>query len=102
MNGKSTFLYFLTYFTRILLVSFRDKDGKLVKQTLALDCDMIPIQSSPGTACVLWFTDLKDLVDLYMNNIEKSKKKDTFYLSKIKIEDYVDIPENWYNFIGWI
>lgn len=61
---------------------------------------MVPIDYIPGAACVVWFSSLKDLVDLYMYNVDKSKKQDTFYLSKVEIKDYVDIPESWYNFKG--
>lgn len=79
----------------------RDKDGKAVEKILSFyENDVVPTQCIPGTACVAWFTDLKDLVNLYMYNVDKSKKEDTFYLNKIKIEDYVDIPENWWNFKG--
>lgn len=64
------------------------------------DNEVVPTHYIPGTACVVWFSDLKDLVHLYMQNVDKSKKEDTFYLNKVKIEDYVEIPENWWNFKG--
>lgn len=35
-----------------------------------------------------------------MFNLEKSEKESTFYLNKVRIEDYVPVPENWYNFKG--
>lgn len=65
-----------------------------------LDDDMVPLHYIPGTACVMWFSDLQNLVEIYMHNVEKSKRESTFYLSKVRIEDYVPIPENWYNFKG--
>lgn len=46
------------------------------------------------------FKELKDLVELYMNNLERCFKEAPFYLSKVQIMDWVDIPETWYNFRG--
>lgn len=71
-----------------------------MEQTLRFDRNLIPIQYTPSTACVLWFDDLKDLVNLYMHNVEKSKRGDTFFLSRVIIENYMEIPENWFNFKG--
>lgn len=81
-------------------INFRDKDGKAVVDSVVYNGDMIPIQRIPGTACVIWSVTLKNLTDLYLHNLEKSKRHDTFYLSMVKIKNYVDIPDNWYNFKG--
>ncbi|KAG5863093.1 hypothetical protein JTB14_031714 [Gonioctena quinquepunctata] len=71
----------------------RDKEGRAINEHIING-------TSPGKACAMWFTSIQDLVDLYMNNVEKSKRSDTFYLSKVQIKDYVDIPDTWYNFKG--
>ncbi|XP_044260521.1 uncharacterized protein LOC123008654 [Tribolium madens] len=52
----------------------------------------------PGVACVTWFNKPSDLVSLYLSNVPKSTLKDRFMICKVKIKDYVQIPENWYNF----
>ncbi|XP_045468526.1 uncharacterized protein LOC123676579 [Harmonia axyridis] len=53
-----------------------------------------------GTACVTWFSTLKDLVRLYVENLPKELRRNDFHLSKVIVEDYVGKPENWNNFQG--
>ncbi|CAG9853719.1 unnamed protein product [Phyllotreta striolata] len=69
--------------------NFEDPPGKL-------DC-VCP----NGKACLLRFTNVEDLVDLYMRNVEKPYKSNPFYLSRVQVHDWVDIPEAWANFKGF-
>ncbi|CAH1118614.1 unnamed protein product [Phaedon cochleariae] len=78
----------------------RDKNGLSISNNTVYGTNLIPMELLPGTACLMWFADLKDLVDVYMRNVEKTKRLDPFYLSKVQINDYVDIPDPWYNFKG--
>ncbi|EFA04883.1 hypothetical protein TcasGA2_TC014944 [Tribolium castaneum] len=52
----------------------------------------------PGVACVTWFNKPSDLVALYLSNVPKNTLKDRFLICKVKIKDYVQVPEDWYNF----
>lgn len=71
-----------------------------MSKSLIFGNNLVHLEFSPGVACVTWFQQLKDLVDLYMNNVDRNRRMDTFYLSRVQIKDYVDIPEPWYQFKG--
>ncbi|XP_056633874.1 uncharacterized protein LOC130443328 [Diorhabda sublineata] len=70
----------------------RDTEGKAISE------DDLQTNPNLGRACVMWFSKLKDFVDLYMHNVPKYMRTDPFYISKVQITDYVDLPESWYNF----
>ncbi|KAL1502116.1 hypothetical protein ABEB36_007308 [Hypothenemus hampei] len=72
----------------------RDQEGKaIIKKT---DFD----QSTQGVACVTWHQDLKNLVNLYIANTEKTRRGERFYLSRVVIKDYLPVSEDWFNFKG--
>lgn len=50
------------------------------------DGNMVPTDLTTDTAFVVWFTDIKDSVNLYVANVEKSKKENTFDLREVKID----------------
>ncbi|XP_074039685.1 uncharacterized protein [Leptinotarsa decemlineata] len=78
----------------------RDAFGRAISEKTVYGSNMVHMDLLPGKACVMWFTSLHDLVDVYMNNVDKPQRSDTFYLSKVQIENYVDVPDPWYNFKG--
>ncbi|CAH2003564.1 unnamed protein product [Acanthoscelides obtectus] len=80
----------------------RDKNGKAIVKSQYVGSVLVPLDYTSGVACVTWFKNLKDLVALYMNNVEKAYKTDPFYLSKVEITDYVDVPDAWYSFKGLV
>lgn len=55
--------------------------------------------SEQGFACVTWFMSLNDLVAMYINNLERHRRRDHFIISKIEIKEFVELPEPWGNFI---
>ncbi|KAK9886347.1 hypothetical protein WA026_015864 [Henosepilachna vigintioctopunctata] len=59
-----------------------------------------PDKEEIGFACVTWFTALKDLVHLYVENLPQEKRRENFHLSKVIIEDYIGKPDTWNNFQG--
>lgn len=70
----------------------RDGKGRSIDKTKA--------NAEVGTACVTWFSTLKDLVKLYVENIPKERRRSDFHLSKVIVENYVGKPEKWNNFEG--
>lgn len=78
----------------------RDGEGKVIQRTLNVGSDTVIVDKSKGFACVTRFKKLKDLVNLYMNNLEKDKRDYLFHITKVQIQDYVELPENWNNFKG--
>jgi hypothetical protein len=56
------------------------------------------LPEQPGVACVTWFSQLNDLVTLYMHNTPKAYHKDRFIVRKVVIKDYIQMAEDWYNF----
>ncbi|KAJ8954144.1 hypothetical protein NQ318_005738 [Aromia moschata] len=78
----------------------RDKNGKAIPHQTVVAGNVVPLDNPPGVACCMWFASLKDLADLYLSNVEKHMKMDPFYISKVSINDWVDIPDPWFNFKG--
>ncbi|XP_030747483.1 uncharacterized protein LOC115875982 isoform X2 [Sitophilus oryzae] len=78
----------------------RDQNGKAIKKITTGGSNVINIDDGCGVACVTWFINLNDLVELYINNTEKNKRNDRFYLSKVAINDYEEISDDWNNFKG--
>ncbi|XP_028139261.2 uncharacterized protein LOC114333567 isoform X2 [Diabrotica virgifera virgifera] len=72
----------------------RDSEGRAISQQ---NLELFPSQ---GKACVMRFNKLRDFVDLYMNNVPKPMKADPFYLSKVVIDEHIEVAEPWYNFKG--
>ncbi|VEN60728.1 unnamed protein product [Callosobruchus maculatus] len=79
-----------------------DKNGKSIVKSQYVGSVLVPMDYTPGVACVTWFKNLKDLVALYMDNVEKAYKTDPFYLSKVEITDYIEVPDAWYSFKGLV
>ncbi|XP_023310426.1 uncharacterized protein LOC111691585 [Anoplophora glabripennis] len=80
----------------------RDKNGKTITQCVPAPGQLDVKTPPPGTACVIKFCNLQDLVELYLNNVNKPQKFDPFYISSVQIDDYFEIPESWYGFKGLI
>nr|CAI5839704.1 unnamed protein product [Callosobruchus analis] len=80
----------------------RDKNGRTIVKSQYMGSVLVPMDYIPGVACVTWFKNLKDLVALYMSNVEKAFKSDPFYLSKVEITDYIEVPDAWYSFKGLV
>ncbi|XP_050312068.1 uncharacterized protein LOC126747451 [Anthonomus grandis grandis] len=78
----------------------RDSDGKAIIRQAIVGSNIVNLDPAQGVACVVWCKELQDLVNLYVNNTEKSKRDQRFFLSKVLIEDYVEVSEDWYNFKG--
>ncbi|XP_076256073.1 uncharacterized protein LOC143193632 [Rhynchophorus ferrugineus] len=78
----------------------RDQNGKVLVQNKTITTNIINLDLPRGVACVTRFKNLKDLVNLYVSNTEKSKRSSRFYLSKVLVKDYEEIPDEWYNFQG--
>ena len=76
----------------------RDEKGLVIEKDLKLGSELRVLDYEPGLACLTWFTELEDLVEVYMKNVPKIKRRDWFVLSKIQIHDYVELPDAWYNF----
>ncbi|XP_044763345.1 uncharacterized protein LOC123320203 [Coccinella septempunctata] len=70
----------------------RDDKGRII--------DKKKTNAELGVACVTWFSALKDLVKLYVENLPKEQRRNDFHLSKVIVEDYVGKPEKWNNFQG--
>nr|CAH7728598.1 unnamed protein product [Callosobruchus chinensis] len=80
----------------------RDKNGKAIVKSQYVGSVLVPMDYIPGLACVTWFKNLRDLVALYMDNVDKASKTDPFYLSKVEITDYKEVPDAWYSFKGLV
>lgn len=78
----------------------RDNNGLLIMKTLRVGSEEKVLEYTAGKACVTWYKDLKDLVDVYTNNLDKSKRKDQFWLSRVSMNDFIPLPDPWYNFTG--
>lgn len=76
----------------------RDLKGAAIIKEIQRGSETIFLEWTPGYACVIWFKYLEDLVSLYINNVPRLERRSGFILSKIEVEDYVEPPEDWYNF----
>lgn len=78
----------------------RDKTGLALEKMRRVGSKEEALECEPGTACVTWYKNLKDLVDVYMNNVERPKRREQFWLSKVLINNFLILPDPWYNFKG--
>lgn len=76
----------------------RDKNGFVIPKKKLIAPKNAVIEQ--GTACVTWFTNLKDLVDVYMNNVDRARRRDEFWLSKVLMNDFIKVPDPWHSFQG--
>lgn len=51
-------------------------------------------------SCLSCFKNPADLVKLYIDNLPKDKRNSTFKICKVETFDYVEKPNDWYNFKG--
>lgn len=77
----------------------RDSYGKAIRRKYRLGSTSDQLNSDPGFSCLTWFTDINSLVELYMNNLDNTQKRDFFFISKIEIKNYEEFPGRWNNFI---
>ncbi|XP_060534309.1 uncharacterized protein LOC132706789 [Cylas formicarius] len=66
----------------------RDQFGKAIDR-----------EQTGGVACVRRSKHLKDLVDIYMHNTDKSRREERFYICRVRIDDYRALS-GWNNFEG--
>lgn len=80
----------------------RDHNGLVIVKSLQIGSEIKVMDYTPGVACLMWFKNLKDLTRIYMNNVDRTLKSEPFIVSKVQINDYVDLPQAWSNFEGEI
>ncbi|CAO1430984.1 unnamed protein product, partial [Diamesa serratosioi] len=51
-------------------------------------------------SCLSWFQNLSDLVNLYVENLDKTCRQGVFKICKLEVLKHVKKAENWYNFKG--
>lgn len=78
----------------------RDGSGKKILKRMRVGSGEKVLEYKPGTGCVTWYKSLKDLVEIYFANIDKLQRRDQFVLSRVVINDFISIPDPWYNFHG--
>ncbi|KAF2888220.1 hypothetical protein ILUMI_17953, partial [Ignelater luminosus] len=78
----------------------RDHNGLVIVKSLQVGSEIKVMDYTPGVACLMWFKNLKDLTRVYMNNVDKTLKTEPFIISKVQINDYIDLPQAWSNFQG--
>lgn len=78
----------------------RDNKGLVIIKRMKVGSQEKVVNYTPGTACVTWYKDLKDLADVYINNVDRSRRNEQFWLSRVLINDFSSLPDNWYNFTG--
>lgn len=76
----------------------RDNNGLVIVKQVQIGSFLKVYDVLPGVACLTWYTSLKDLVEVYMKNVPKEHRRDTFVICKIQINDYDPLPEPWKNF----
>ncbi|GJQ78158.1 hypothetical protein Trydic_g2490 [Trypoxylus dichotomus] len=76
----------------------RDNNGLFIVKQVQIGSFLKVYDVLPGVACLTWYANLKDLVDIYMKNVPKEQRRDSFVVCKIQIDDYVALPEPWNNF----
>lgn len=78
----------------------RDKKGLMIIKRMKVGSEEKVLDYIPGVGCVTWYKQLKDLVEVYMNNVERSRRNEQFWLSRVQINDFIAMPDPWYNFTG--
>lgn len=78
----------------------RDGAGKVIVKRMRIGSEEKVLEYKPGVACVTWYKTIKDLVDAYVANIDKSERRDQFILSRVVINDFIPVPDPWHNFRG--
>lgn len=76
----------------------RDNNGLVIVKQVEIGSFLKVYDVLPGVACLTWYTNLKDLVEIYMKNVPKEQRRESFVICKIQVDDYVPLPEAWYNF----
>ncbi|XP_065167903.1 uncharacterized protein [Atheta coriaria] len=76
----------------------RDPNGFAIVKEVQIGSVMEAVDYISGVACLTWFTDLRDLVDMYMANVDRDKRHDTFIISTVEVNDYIELPSDWCNF----
>lgn len=76
----------------------RDQRGRAIQKDLKIGSELRVLDYEPGLACLMWFTKLEDLVEVYMRNVPQVNRRDWFVLSKVQIHDYFELPDSWCNF----
>ncbi|XP_022903715.2 uncharacterized protein [Onthophagus taurus] len=76
----------------------RDARGLTIIRTMQVGSKIEILQVDAGAACLTWFTNLKDLVDLYMRNVDRERRREQFVLCKIQVDDYVKLPDKYYGY----
>lgn len=51
-----------------------------------------------GNSCLSWFKNLTDLVELYVNNVQKEKRNFVYKICKVEAKEFLDKAYNWQNF----
>lgn len=92
-EGKGMFIYFFVNFSKF-------KVFLAIISTAIVGSNVVNLEHPSGMACVVWCDNLKNLVNLYVNNTEKTRRDERFYLSKVIIKDYLAVSEDWFNFKG--
>lgn len=78
----------------------RDKKGLQIVKKMRVGSEERVIDYTPGVACITWYKKLKDLAEIYINNLERSRRNEQFWLSRVQINDFIGLPDPWYNFTG--
>lgn len=49
-------------------------------------------------SCLSWFTDLKDMINLYIENVPRNYRNDIFKICKVETRQYIQKSADWQNF----
>lgn len=74
----------------------RDAEGKKILKLKKLSNEAE--EPEEGVACLTWHSDLKSLVNTYMNNLPEETVRDPFIISAIEVKDYSQLPSPWHLF----
>lgn len=78
----------------------RDSNGNIIIRSYEIGSEIIFKDIPSGRACLTWYYVLDDLVEMYMKNVDKSRRRDYYSICKVEIKDYVPGFNNWNNFKG--
>lgn len=53
-----------------------------------------------GVGCVTWYDDIKELSNIYFQNVPLKHRRDAFRITKIEIIDHIEKSDDWHNFKG--
>lgn len=81
----------------------RSKEGKAIEKPYKKENEEqqeVNVQNEEGAACVIWFIDLKELAQLYINNTPREKTKDFFVISNVEIQNVTETTNSWNSWTG--